>query len=144
MRKIGLIGGIAAVTMLCGAVTPSFGAAPDLIEPAAPEAGSISDIDPYKLDTERIVRNWVLCISQPLAETLVQARASGIEQAQKAYDQLAAAKACGRFGELRVVLKQSIYASAAASGYDARVFGAEVNLSGAWANAFVVSGAVQE
>lgn len=145
MRKIEVIKGIAAVTMLCAAVAPSFGAAPDLIEePSAPEASAISGIDPYKLDIERIVRNWVLCVSQPLAETLVQARANGIEEAQKAYDQLAAQKACGRFGELRVVLKQSIYASATEAGYDARIFGAEVNLSGAWANAFVVSGAVQE
>jgi hypothetical protein len=86
----------------------------------------------------------VLCISQPLAEQLVHAREVGPESALQAYAGLASARSCGQFPELRVILRDPLYASAANAGYDARVFGALVNLSGDWASAYVVSGGLPD
>jgi hypothetical protein len=79
-----------------------------------------------------------LCISQTVAESLARARADGVEAALAAYDDLKAAKSCGRFSELRVVLHKSLYASVADD--NAQVFSAAVNISGRWANAFLVEG----
>ena len=43
-----------------------------------------------------------------------------------------------------MILQQPLYVSGGDAGYDARVFGALVNLSGDWATAFVVSGSLAE
>jgi hypothetical protein len=87
-----------------------------------------------------VVKDWVLCVSQSLAESLVKAREQGVAEAEKAYDQLKAAKSCGQFAEMRVILQKPLYVST--EGDDARVFGALVNIAGGWANAYVVCGAI--
>jgi hypothetical protein len=91
-----------------------------------------------------VVHNWVLCISAPSAEELARARTASIDAARSAYAGLSTARSCGQFPELRVILRERLYASADDSGHDTRVFGALVNLSGDWATAFVVSGSLPE
>jgi len=98
----------------------------------------------YELDTEMVVHNWVLCVSQNVAEQLAEAREAGTAEALAAYAGLQHEKKCGRFAELRVILKTPIYKSAAGAGYDARVYGALVRLSDNWASAFVVAGGLPE
>jgi hypothetical protein len=130
-----------------GALTLSapsaWSAAPDTLDATLPGSASIAP-SRYALETEMTVHNWVLCISQPLAEQLVHAREAGPESALQTYAGLASARSCGQFPELRVILRDPLYASAANAGYDARVFGALVNLSGDWASAYVVSGGLPD
>jgi hypothetical protein len=131
----------AGIAVLMAAAPGAYAATPenlDLEQAAVPVAAAPA-VD-YVLETEMVVKNWVLCISQPLAEELAHAREVSVESARATYASLAGAKSCGQFPELRVILRQPLYASAAESGTDARVFGALVNLSGDWASAFVVSG----
>ncbi len=121
----------------------AYAAAPDNLGDAAlaPKAAPalISPLE-YQLGTEMVVRDWVLCISRTVAESLVKARAAGVEEALAAYTDLKASKSCGQFSRLRVVLHKSLYASAADD--NAQVFSAAVNISGHWANAFVVEGSL--
>ena len=130
--------------VLAGAVImplAAFAAAPDNLGDAAvaPKAAPalISPLE-YQLGTEMVVRDWVLCVSETVADTLAKARAVGVEEALAAYSDLKASKSCGQFAQLRVVLHKSLYASAAED--NAQVFSAAVNISGHWANAFVVEG----
>ena len=122
---------------------PAFAAAPLSLdpEPAVPAAAPIAD---YALDTEMVVRNWVLCVSESVAEQLVHAREAGVDRARSTYGELEAAKSCGQFAELRVILRERLYASSSASGHDARVFGALVDFAGQWASAYVVYGGLPE
>jgi hypothetical protein len=134
---------IVALTLIAPA---AWSAAPDALpveEPTPVVTGISAPID-YALETEMVVHDWVLCISQPLAEQLARAREAGPESARSAYADLAGARSCGVFPELRVILQQPLYVSGGDAGYDARVFGALVNLSGDWATAFVVSGSLSE
>lgn len=138
--------GAAAVVALCVAAPVAWSAAPDALpaeEPIPVVTGISAPID-YALETEMVVHDWVLCVSQPLAEQLARAREGGAESARLAYADLAGARSCGLFPELRVILQQPLYVSSGGAGYDARVFGALVNLSGDWASAFVVSGSLSE
>lgn len=136
----------AAFVALTLVAPAAWSAAPDALtadEPTPAASGIGAPID-YALETEMVVRNWVLCISQPLAEQLARARKGGAESARTTYADLAGARSCGLFPELRVILQQPLYVSGGDAGYDARVFGALVNLSGDWATAFVVSGSLSE
>ena len=133
----------AGAALLGALITPltAFAAAPDnlgdaAVAPKAPPA-MISPLE-YQLGTEMVVRDWVLCVSETVAETLAKARAAGVEEALAAYSDLKASKSCGQFAELKVVLHKSLYASAAED--DAQVFSAAVSVGGHWANAFVVKG----
>lgn len=120
---------------------PAWAAAPvDVGVPETPLAAlGIERDGEFALEKEMVVHNWVLCISQPLAEELVRAREAGMDPARKAYEGLAGSRSCGVFPELRVILRERLYA-ARAEGYDVRAFGALVNLAGDWASAYVVSG----
>lgn len=133
---------VAAASAFCAASSLALAAAPDELAPedSAPAIAVIAPSLDYALETEMVVHDWVLCISQPLAEQLARAREGGVETARHAYDGLASARSCGQFPELRVILQERLYMSPAESGYDARVFGALVNLSGDWASAYVVYG----
>ncbi len=138
-----LVTGIAAAILAGALIAPlaAHAAAPDDLGDAsnAPKAAPalISPLE-YQLGTEMVVRDWVLCVSRTFAETLAKARAAGVEAALAAYSDLKASKSCGQFTQLRVVLHKSLYASAAED--NAQVFSAAVNISGHWANAFVVEG----
>lgn len=136
----------AAVAALCVVAPAGWAAAPDdlAVVTAAPEAAAVLPAIDYALETEMVVHNWVLCVSAPIAEHLAEARSSGIESARSAYATLANARSCGRFSELRVILRERLNAFADESGHDTRVFGALVNLSGDWASAFLVSGDLLE
>lgn len=112
-----------------------FAAAPDLIDPD-PQAAPAT----YQLDTVLIVHDWILCVSEESAQSLASAREEGSEAAASMYAELAAAKTCGRFQKLGVMLKQPLYRSAASTGYDARVFAALVNVGVGWQSAYVVAG----
>jgi hypothetical protein len=136
--------GAAALAACLVAGSSTFGAAPDLSDAqdvAAPPAVTVRD---YALDTEMVVQNWVLCVSETVAERLVRAREAGIGEARSAYAELNAARSCGQFPELTVILRERLYASSPESGHDARVFSALVNFSGNWASAFVVYGGLPE
>ncbi len=132
----------AAAAALVGAVIlplAAYAAAPDNLDAgrAAPKPppALIAPLD-YRLETTIVVHDWVLCVSEGVAERLAKARAVGVEEALSAYSDLKAAKSCGQFPQLTVVLHKSLYASAAED--NAQVFSAAVNISGHWANAFVV------
>jgi hypothetical protein len=133
----------AAAAALCLAAAPAFAAAPDGLDAAAPapRAGlaAISGADPYRLDTEMTVHNWVLCISADRAESLVRARGESREKGDAVYADLKAKKACGLFPELQVILQQPVYEPAATSAAEGHVFGALIKFSGQWAKGFVVS-----
>jgi hypothetical protein len=98
----------------------------------------------YQLDVEMIVRGWVLCASATSAEKIVSARQRGAAAARQAYAALAAAKSCGSFAQLKVILQKPVYASATDAGYDARIFGGLVDFSGSWAAGYLVSGGLAE
>jgi hypothetical protein len=91
-----------------------------------------------------VVTNWVLCVSQAVAEQLVHAREESLDLARATYAELNQAKSCGQFPELRVILQERLYTSSAESGHDARVFGALVDFAGSWASAYVVYGGLPE
>lgn len=131
----------AAAAAACLIAQAAWAAAPVGVETElpAPEAVIAAPVL-YELDTEMVVHDWVLCISEAVAEQLVRAREEGIEKAISAYDSLKQERKCGQFAELRVILQEPLYKSAAESGHDARVFGALVNLADNWASAFVVTG----
>ena len=129
---------------LAGAVVlplAASAAAPDTLDDVAPAAKAtpalIAPLE-YQLGTKMVVRDWVLCVSESFAETLAKARASGVEKALAAYSTLKASKSCGQFPQMTVVLHQSLYASAETD--NAQVFSGAVNISGHWANAFLVEG----
>jgi hypothetical protein len=127
--------------------TGAFAAAPDAIDPPKPESPGFSLTAPvvdYALDTELVVNNWVVCVSQAFAEQLVRAREESIDKALSAYADLKQARTCGQFAELRVILQERLYSSDGQSGHDARVFGALVNLSGKWASAYLVFGGLPD
>ena len=133
--------GVAALVAVMMVPLAALAAAPDNLGAAsvAPKAltGLIAPLE-FQLGTEMVVRDWVLCVSQPFAETLAKARAAGVAEALAAYSGLKASKSCGQFSELKVVLHKPLYASAADD--NAQVFSAAVSISGQWANAFVVEG----
>lgn len=120
----------------------SFAAAPVGLDPAPEATAPAKKIVPLEhiFGKEMIVRNWVLCISQPFAESIVKAWSGGVEKAQAVYADLKATKSCGQFSELRVILHESVYESAPEIGHVARVFAAQVNLGGNWPTGFVVFG----
>lgn len=136
----------AAFAAACVAAPVAWGAAPaGLEEPiAVPDVANVAPIKVYQLDKEMVVRNWVLCTSQDVAEQLVQARAEGAEQGRAAYAGLKGSHACGQFPELRVILKSAIYEAPSESGDDSRIFGALVSFSDKWASAYVVDGGLPE
>jgi hypothetical protein len=146
MYRTGRARRIAAVFAFSTTLSPAFAAAPGGLdpEPAMTQTTASPPIVDYSLDTEMVVRNWVLCVSPSVAEQLVHAREEGLERARSTYAELNAAKFCGQFPELRVILQERLYASSADSGHDARVFGALVDFSGSWASAFVVYGGLSE
>jgi hypothetical protein len=119
----------------------AFAAARDNPDDAAPVPKAapalIAPLE-YRLKTEMVVRDWVLCISQAFAETLAKARAEGVAEGLAAYEDLKSSKSCGRFSQLTVVLHETLYASQAED--NAQVFSAAVNIAGRWANAFLVRG----
>jgi len=136
----------AAIIGLTSIAPAAWSAAPDALpaEETTPVVTGIGAQIDYALETEMVVHDWVLCVSQPFAEQLARSREAGPARARSTYTDLAGARSCGVFPELRVILQRSLYVSSQDAGYDARVFGALVNLSGDWATAFVVSGSLAE
>jgi hypothetical protein len=143
--KIGILRRAAATALICSAASPLWAAAPDTIElpPPAVDAIVSAPMTLFELDTEMVVKNWVLCVSAAFAEQLVRAREESVEKAATAYADLQQARTCGRVPELRVILQEPLYASTA-SGHEARAYGALVNLSDAWASAYLVYGGLPD
>jgi hypothetical protein len=132
-RRLGLaLGALAAAALLS---TPAVAAAPDVIDPEPAAAPA-----EYQLDTVLIVHNWILCVTEASAEQLARAHREGAAVAAEAYAELAAAKSCGRFQKLGVMLKTPLYRSGPGSDHEARVFAALVNIGVGWQDAYVVAG----
>jgi hypothetical protein len=132
-----LPGAFRAALVAVAAMLPLAGgnaAAPDLIDPEPPAIAS-----DYSLDTVLVVHNWILCVSESSAERLAKAREESAAVAAGVYAELAAAKSCGRFAKLGVMLKQSLYRSGPGS-HDTRVFSALVNIGVGWQSGYVVAG----
>jgi hypothetical protein len=129
---------ILAVPMTLAASTDVMAAAPVDIDPGSESPAT------YQLDTVLVVHDWVLCTTQSSAESLARAREDGVSAAQRTYDQLAAAKTCGKFRKLGVLLREPLYHTAPGFDFDARVFGALVNVGAGWQNGFVVAGGLPE
>jgi hypothetical protein len=147
MNWIGNFCRAAAIAGVYVAAPGAWAAAPVGIETELPSADGAVAAPPaslYELDTEMVVHNWVMCISANVAEQLVRAREEGVEQALSAYKGFKQDRKCGRFAELRVILREPLYKSAGESGHDARVFGALVNLANNWASVFLVTGGLPE
>lgn len=145
MSYRGLLAAAAVLGMACALALPVRAAAPVDEDPSPPAASAEISVPPgYALDTEMVVRNWVLCVSQSVAEDLVRARETSVAAALKAYDDFSTAKSCGQFAELRVILQTPLYAASIAPGRDAQAFEALVNLTGSWASAYVVSGSLPD
>ena len=134
MRILPGILGALLVGVSVGAALAAAGA-----DPASVASPAIVAPDSFKFDTEMTVENWFLCISQPQAETLVKAREESVDAAQKAYAQLSAAKSCGQFNEMHVILQKAVYESAPDSDFRGHIFNALVKFSGSWANGYVIS-----
>jgi hypothetical protein len=139
----------AASVIMTGVLSHAWAAAPDTLELETTNAKAASPaigapLIEHKLDVEMTVRNWVLCTTQPLAETLVHAREESPAAAAKAFADLSAARSCGRFAEMQVILQKPIYETMLHSGGQAKVYGALINISGAWASGYVVYGGVPE
>jgi hypothetical protein len=134
---------LGGLTILAAAASSSvaIAAAPAAAEPEiqSTHPAIITANDPFQLDVEMTVKNWFLCISQPFAEKLVQAREVSVEKANAAYEELKTTRSCGQFSEMHVILEQNVYQSAPGSEYRGRIFNARINFAGAWANGFVVS-----
>jgi hypothetical protein len=124
----------AAAAICCAFPVGTMAATPDVID--QPSAASVPV--EYQLDTEMVVDNWVLCVSEQLAESIARAREDSVAAARKIYSDLASAKSCGRFAKLAVKLRQPLFRSAPGLDHDSRVFSALVNIGGAWQTAFVV------
>lgn len=137
-------------TILRAATAVLFMALPGLALAAAPaeldpaKVVAPPPIDRFQLDTVMIVHNWVLCISAPSAERIARARDESADAAIAAYAELAASKACGKFKKLGVLLREPLYRSAPEADFEARVFGALVNIGVGWQSGFVVVGGVPE
>jgi len=116
--------------------TAALAAAPDLLDPE-PASSPAPD---YRLDTVLVVHNWILCVTETSAESLARAHEDSAETAAQVYADLAAAKSCGRFAKLGVMLKAPLYRSGPGKDQEARVFSALVNIGAGWQNAFVVAG----
>jgi hypothetical protein len=116
--------------------TAAPAAAPDNLD-AEPAANPALD---YTLDTVLVVHNWILCVTETSAERLARAHADGAESLAEVYADLAAAKSCGRFAKLGVMLKTPLYRSGPGKDYEARVFAALVNVGAGWQSAYVVAG----
>jgi hypothetical protein len=71
---------------------------------------------------------------------LARAHEDSAETAAQVYADLAAAKSCGRFAKLGVMLKAPLYRSGPGRDFEARVFAAMVNIGAGWQSAFVVAG----
>jgi hypothetical protein len=139
-----LCGAAALAAMTCGS---AFAAAPELggdllteTVAAAPAATGPLLGPIHELETEMLVRGWVLCVSAEGAEQLARASAESTASAMTAYDGLKQARACGQFPELRVILRERLFSSAVGAAHDARVFLALVNIADNWASAYLVYG----
>jgi hypothetical protein len=142
MMKIRGMTYVAGLAAGCALTTFAWAAAPEALDnshDSVKGATVIAGTDPYKLETEMTVRNWVLCVSQDGAESLVKAHQAGPEQAKATYASLAAGKACGAFPELRVILEQPVYQPAPSDHYQGRIFDALIKFSDQWAKGYVVS-----
>ena len=119
---------------------PAASAAPTALDPLAP----IGPAPAYALDTVLVVHNWVLCATQPSAEAMARAQEESIEAAEKAYQELARAKTCGRLAKLDVLLHKQLYPVVQVE-QATRVFAAEVNFGKVgWQKAFLVSRALAD
>ena len=132
------LGTVAALSLAAMWLAAPLHAASSVDEPASRSGAGPSLPPDYRLGTEIVVRNWVLCISRAFAEELVAARSISAEAALETYDTLKSAKACGRFAEMHVILEARL--DHAMAGGDARAFQALIDLAGDWASAYVVSG----
>jgi hypothetical protein len=130
-----LVVGSAIVSVGAWAAAP---AALDAEPPAKEGLASIGTPGLYQLDVEMTVKNWVLCVSQPLAEGLLKARETSRDNFLTAYSAAAAAHTCGQMPEMQIKLQKAVYESSPDAQNRGTVFNALVNLSGAWATAFVV------
>ena len=133
-----LPGAFRAALVAVAAMLPLAGgnaAAPDLIDPEPPAIAS-----DYSLDTVLVVHNWILCVSESSAERLAKAREESAAMAAGVYAELAAAKSCGRFAKLGVMLKAPLYRTGPGKDYDTRVFSALVNIGVGWQSGYVVAG----
>jgi hypothetical protein len=134
-----------AAILVTSAATSTSAAAPEDPGVALPETRVIAVVPAsYALDTDIVVRDWVLCTTASAAKILVEARQVGVAAALEAYNNLKIAKSCGQFEELRVILRAQLYAATLDALGEARAFAAKVDLSGSWASAFVISGSLPE
>lgn len=137
MKRI--LSACAAMTALL-LLPPAVNAAPTALDPLA----ALDPAPAYALDTVLVVHNWVLCVTQPSAETMARAQEESLEAAQKAYDELARAKTCGRLAKLDVLLHKQLYPVVHVE-QATRVFAASINFGKVgWKDAFLVSGALTD
>ena len=112
MRGLRAIFGALTILGASGASIEAWAAAPAGLDPepqravgaAAPNAAGL-----YQLEVEMTVKNWVLCVSQPLAEGLLKARETSRDDFLTAYARAAAAHTCGQMPQMQVKLQKAVY-----------------------------------
>jgi hypothetical protein len=93
----------------------------------------------FALNSEIVVRNWVLCVSRALAEQVVVARQAGAEKARQTIAELQSTRLCAEFPEMTVILHEPVVATSPFVPYAARAFSADISIGGQWVSAFVVN-----
>ena len=88
-----VVGRAAAALALGLAASHAIAAAPEDIEVDIPtaDAATLAPVTVYELETEMVVRGWVLCVSPTVAKELVRAREESVE---RAYAEFEAARLC--------------------------------------------------
>jgi hypothetical protein len=123
-------------TLALGSMTGAWAATPDALDETAADAKAVPLA--YSLGTELVVRNWILCTTQPFAESIARAWPSGPAAVLDVYTELAEARSCGQFPEMRVILLERLYESGPAIDNNARVFSASVKIGDGWPTGYVV------
>ena len=134
MLHFRIVAGAAALAVMLPSA--ALAAAPDVAGPAAHPAPA----ERFELNTEVVVRNWVLCVSQAYAEELVRASDTGVSEAAAAISRLAGDRSCGLFAEMRVILQAPVFESSPFAAHQAKAYAAQIDLGGRWIPAFVVYG----
>jgi hypothetical protein len=127
-----LFGNLVFAALVLGVSLGAHASAPD-----AAGAG-IAAAAPFTLNTEIVVKNWILCMSQSFAEEVVRAREAGEDEALAKISALQADRSCGRFAEMRVILHEPLVVTSPFATAGARAFSAEISLDGRWIPAFVI------
>ena len=138
LNMLAIFGRSVIVELLLSSVSVALAAAPG--EPqSGPTRPAVSPPPSLQtIGTEQVVRNWILCTTQPIAESIARASEEGTTAIVDLYTELAETKVCGQFPELRVILRERLFNAGSIMDDRAQVFSASVKIGDGWPTGFVV------